>query len=88
MQRARSPEVDGKAWQGAGVGAARVLGMGPGVEAVGRDGSPACFSSTKIETDLRAASQGITVKSWGITENSSICLFASRVSLSLHIVKR
>ena len=62
--------------------------MVPGVEAVGRDGSPACFSSTKIETDLRTASQGVTVKSQGITENSSICLFASRVSLNLHILER
>ena len=81
MQCARSPEVDGDAWQGGGVGVARVLGVVPGVEAVGRDGSPACFSSITIETDLRTASQGVT-------ESSSICLFASRVSLSLHILRR
>lgn len=67
------PEVDGKAWQGGGVGAARVLGINRS-RSSRRAGALLAFSSTKIETDLRAASQGITVKSMGITENSSICL--------------
>ena len=53
-----------------------------------REGTPVCFSSTKIEIDLRTAFQSTKGKSGGITANTSICLFASRVSLSIRIFKR